>query len=154
MKKTNDILWTQIFQDKPIPRETMGNFHTELMAKILGHPVNFAEEIHLGQRRKWGIGLAACLMISGVAFGIFLWLGSDVLYRGLNSLLIMLSGLPYVADLLQVGNQIVQNMLLLRELKIGISLLWGVLSWPLLGILSVIVVFKRSNSVYHERPLV
>lgn len=151
MKKTDDMLWTQLFQDKPIPSEAMGNFHTELMAKILAHPMNFGEEICLAQRRKWGIGLAVCLVLSGVASGVFLWLGSDVVYQGLNALLIILSGLPYVADLLQVGNRIVQKMLLFRELKIGISILWGVVSWPLLGVLSVIVVFKSSNPVYHEK---
>lgn len=150
MKKTDDILWTQLFQDRPIPRETMGAFQTELMAKILAQPMNFEEEICLAQRRKWGIGLAACLMLTGVAFGVFLWLGSDLVYRGLTILFIMMSGFPYVSDLLQVGNQIIQNILLLFELKIGLSILWGALSWPLFGFFSVMVVFKCLGPVYHE----
>ena len=79
MKKTADKLWTQLFQDKPIPNGTMGNFHTKLMAKILSNPINFKEEISLQRRRKWGIGLVACLMLSGVIFVVLLWLGSDVI---------------------------------------------------------------------------
>lgn len=150
MRKTNGLLWTQLFQDKPISKETIGNFHTELMAKILELPVDFREEICLQQRRKWGIGLACCLMLSGVAFGVFLWLGSDVVYKGLNELLILLSGLPYVADLLQIGNQIALNMLLLSEVKVGLSNIWGVICWPLLGFLSVIVVFRSLNREYYE----
>ncbi len=150
MRKTNNLLWTQLFQDKPISKETIGNFHTELMAKILELPVDFREEICLQQRRKWGIGLACCLMLSGVAFGVFLWLGSDVVYKGLNELLILLSGLPYVADLLQFANQIALNMLVLSELKVGLSNIWGVICWPLLGFLSVIVVFRSLNREYYE----
>lgn len=145
MKRTDDVLLTQLFQDKPIPNETIGNFHTELMTKILANSINFKEEINLEQRRKWGIGLVACLILSGVAFGVFLWLGSDVVYRGLNVLLIMLSGSPYVSELLRVGNQITQNIILSSELKVGISIIWGIVSWPLLGVFSVIVVLKRLN---------
>lgn len=147
MRKTDDLMWTQLFQDRPISKETMANFHTELMVKILAHPVNFGVEIRLRQRRKWGIGLAACLMLSGFVFGVFLWLGSDVIYSGLNALLMMLSRLPYFDKVVRVGEQIVQNRFLFRELLREMSTLWGAVSWPLLGFLSVIVVFKSLNPV-------
>lgn len=65
----------------------------------------------------------------------------------------MLSGLPYVTELQHIGNRIAEYLLLVRELETGLSLLWGVVSWPLLGVLSVLVIFRGANQVRDENPL-
>ena len=144
--------WTQLFQDKPIPRVVLENFQAQIMAQIAADPVDFGEEIRLARRRKWGLGLAISLMVVGVAFGVFLWFESDLVYLGLKVLLIMLSGLPFADNLHQVGHQILQGIMLFRELKTGLGLLWGVVSWPILGVLSVIVIFSSSNPVRKGKP--
>ena len=151
MKETDKALWTQLFQDKPIPSTALEHFQTQLIAQIVANPVDFEEEIHLAQRRKWGIGLALSLMAAGLAFGVFLWLERDMVYHGLNLVLVMLSGLTYVSNLQQLGTRIVENLLLLRELGTGLSLLWGVISWPILGVISVFVIFRSANQVHEEK---
>ena len=152
MTETENELWTQLFQDKPIPRAALGNFQAQIMAQIVAYPVDFGEEIRLAERRKWGLGLAISLMVMGLAFAAFLWFESNLVYSGLQELLIMLSGLPLVSELQQVGHQIFQGILLFRELKTGLDLLWGVVSWPILGVLVVIVIFTGSNPVRNGKP--
>lgn len=152
MKETNDVLWTQLFQDKPIPRASLENFQAQLMSQIMAEPVNFGEEIRLAKRRKWGLGLAISLIVVGFSFGVFLWFESDLVYQGLNVLLVMLYGLTYATSMQHVGQSILQNILLLGELKTGLGLLWGVVSWPLLGVLSIIVIFRSWNPVRNRRP--
>ncbi len=151
MKETDKALWTQLFQDKPIPSTALDHFQAQLMAQIVANPVDFEEEIRLAQRRKWGIGLALSLMAVGLAFGVFLWLERNMVYQGLNLVLVMLSGLTYVSNLQQLGTRIVENLLLLRELGTGLSLLWGVISWPILGVISVFVIFRSANQVHEEK---
>lgn len=152
MKETDDVLWTQLFQDKPIPRASLENFQAQLMSQIMTEPVNFGEEIRLAERRKWGLVLAVSLIVVGFSFGVFLWLESDLVYQGLNVLLIMLYGLSYATSMQHVGQSIIRNILLLGELKTGLGLLWGVVSWPLLGVLSIIVIFRSWNPVRNRRP--
>lgn len=147
MKEPDSELWTQLFQDKPIPSVSLDTFQTQLMAEIVAHPVNFREEIRLTVRRKWGLGLAISLLVMGIAFGAFLWFKSTLVFQGLNVLLIMLSGLPHIVDLEQVGRWILKNMLLFSELKTGLGLLWGVVSGPILGVLSVFVIVWSFNPV-------
>lgn len=152
MKETDKALWTQLFQDKPIPSTALEHFQTQLMAQIVAHPVDFGEEIRIAERRKWGIGLAISLMVAGLAFGVFLWFERNIVFQCLNVLLVMLSGLTYVSGLQQIGHRIVEYLLLLRELETGLSLLWGVVSWPILGVLSVLVIFRSANQVNDEKP--
>lgn len=152
MTETENELWTQLFQDKPIPRAALDNFQAQIMAQIVAHPVDFGEKARLAERRKWGLGLAISLMIAAFTFGVFFWFGSDLVYQGLNVLLGKLSGLPYASGFQQVGHQILQGMLLFRDLKTGLGLLWGVVSWPILGVLSVFVIFSSTNPVRKGKP--
>ena len=152
MKETDKSLWIQQFQDKPIPSSALEQFQTQLMAQIVAHPVDFGEEIRIAERRKWGIGLAISLIISGLAFGTFLWFERNIVFQGLNVLLVMLTGLTYVYDLQQIGHRIVVDLLRLKELETGLGLLWGVVSWPILGVLSVFVIFKNVNQVHNGKP--
>lgn len=152
MKETDNALWTQLFQDKPIPSTALEHFQTQLMAQILANPVDFREDKRIAERRKWGIGLAVSLMVAGLAFGVFLWFERNMVFQGLNVLLVLLSGLTYGSNLQQIGYRIVENLLLLRELETGLSLLWGVVSWPILGMLSVLVIFRSTNQVHNQKP--
>jgi len=147
MEEKNNVLWTKLFEDEPIPEVVLDNFQAQIMAQIIAHPVDFRAEICLVARRKWGLGLALSLILSGVIFGMFLWFGSDMLYQGLNFLLVMLAGLPYLSELQQVGQRILQSILFFQELKTEMDFLWRVVSWPLLGVLSVIVVFRNWNEL-------
>ena len=152
MKETEQALWTQLFQDKPIPSDVLEHFQAQVMSSVITHPVNFREEVSLAERRKWGIGLAICLLVAGLSFGILLWFERNIILQWLNVLLVMLSALSFVSALQQIGTQIVENLLLLRELQTGLSLLWGVVSWPILGVLSVLVIFRSTNQVNYEKP--
>ncbi|HEY8875342.1 MAG TPA: hypothetical protein VIM32_01540 [Desulfosporosinus sp.] len=152
MKETDKALWTQLFQDKPIPSNVLDRFQTQLMSQIMAHPVDFKEEIRLAKRRKWGIGLAICLLAAGLAFGVLIWFERNMVLQWLNVLWVVLSGLSFVSALQQIATRIVENMLLFRELQTGLSLLWGVVSWPILGVLSVLVVFRGANQIHHEKP--
>lgn len=152
MTETDSGLWAQMFQDSPIPLATLENSHAQIMAQIELHPVDFGEEIRLAERRKWGLGLAISLLVTVFTFVVFLWFKSDIVYQVLSVLLVKLSGLPYASDLQQVGRRILQDMSLLRELKTGLGLLWGVVSWPIFGLVSVIVIFRSSNPVRKGKP--
>lgn len=152
MMETDNVLWAQMFQDRPIPLATLENSHAQIMAQIAAHPVDFGEEIRLAERRKWGIGLALTLMVTAFTFVVFLWFKSDIVYQVLSVLVVKLSGLPYASDLQQVGGRILQDMLLLRELKTGLGLLWGVVSWPIFGVMAVFVIFRSSNPVRNGKP--
>jgi len=152
MKGTDKALWTHMFQDEPIPSAALEDFQTQLMAHILAHPVDFGEEKRLAERRKWGIGLALSLMVAGLAFVAFLWLERNMVSQGLNVVLVMLSGLTYVSNLQQIATRILETLTVLRELETGLSLLWGVVSWPILGVISVFVIFWSANQSYDEKP--
>lgn len=152
MIETEKELWTQLFQDRPIPRAALENFQAQIMAQVVAHPVDFRGEIRLARRRKWGLGLAISLMVLGFIIVALLWLERDLVYPELKVILVMISGLPFVFELQQVGHQILQGILFYRELKTGLGLLWGVISWPIFGILSIIVIFRSSNPVYDRKP--
>lgn len=151
MKETDKLLWNQLFQDKPIPSIVLEHFQTELMAQIVAHPVNFREDKRIAERRKWGIGLAISLMVAALAFGFLLWVERNIVFQGLNVLLVMMSGLIYVSELQQIGTQLVEYLLFLKELEPGLGLLWGVVSWPILGVLAALVIFRSVNQVRDER---
>jgi len=151
MKETDKALWTQLFQDKPIPSIAMEHLQTQLMAQIMANPVDFKEEIRLAARRKWGIGLAISLMVVGLAFGVFIWLERNIVFQWLDMLWVMLSRLSYFSNLQQMGARLLANLVFLRELETGVSLLWGVVSWPILALLSVLVIFRSTNQGYHEK---
>ena len=151
MKETDRELWTQLFQDKLIPNTALEHFQTQLMAKIMANPVDFQEEKRIAERRKWGLGLVVSLMVAGLAFGVFLWFERNMIFQGLNVFLVLLSELSFVSNLQQIGHRVVENFLLFRELGIGLSLLWGIVSWPLLGMLSVIVIFRSTNQIHSQK---
>ncbi|HZK54756.1 MAG TPA: hypothetical protein VFC84_11250 [Desulfosporosinus sp.] len=151
--KTDKALWTQLFQDKPIPSNVLEHFQTQLMSQIMAHPVDFSEEIRLAKRRKWGIGLVLSLMVAGLSFGAFLWVERNIVFQWANVLLVMLSGFTFISDLQQVGTRIVEGALLLSELQTGLNLLWSVVSWPIFGVLSVFVIFRSNDQTHHENPL-
>lgn len=150
MKEMDKALWTQLFQDKPIPSTALDHFQTQLMARIRANPVDFREEIRIAERRKWGLGLVISLMVAGLAFGVLLWFERNIVFQGFNMLWVMLSGLTYVSDLQQIVYLIVEKLLILRELETGLSLLWGVISWPILGVVSVFIIFRSANLVQNE----
>ena len=152
MKETDRELWTQLFQDKLIPSTALEHFQTQLMAKIMANPVDFREDKRIAERRKCGIGLVVSLMVAVLAFGVFLWFESNMIFQGLNVVLVLLSGLTFVSNLQQIGHRVVENLLLFRELEIGLSLLWGIVSWPLLGMLSGLVIFRSTNQVHNQKP--
>ena len=151
MKETDRALWTQLFQDKPIPSIALDHFQTQLMAHIMAHPVDFGEDQRIAQRRKWGIGLTLSLMVAGLAFGVFLWSERNIVFQGLNGVWVMLSGLTYI-DLQQMGTWIIEYLLILRELETGLSRLWEVVSWPIFGVLSTLVIFRSTNQVHNQKP--
>ena len=151
MKETDKALWTQLFQDKPIPSTTLEHFQTQLMTQILEHPVDFRKRIRLTERRRWGIGLAISLMVAVLAFGVFLWFERNIVFQWVNVLLVWVSGLTYVSDLQQIRNRIVEDLLILKELRTGLSLLWGVISWPLLAVFSLLVIFRSTNQVPNQK---
>ena len=152
MTETDNVLWTQIFQDKPISQAALENFQTQIMARIEIHPVDFGEKIRLAKRRKWGLWLALSLMVVVFAFGVFLWLESDLVCQVLNVVLVKLLGLPYASELQQVERRVLRDMLLFRELRTGLGLLWGVVSWPILGMLSAIVILRSEDPVCNRKP--
>jgi len=151
MKETDKALWAQLFQDKPIPSTALEHSQTQLMTQIMAYPVDFGEEIRVAARRKWGIGLAISLIVAGLAFGVFLWFERNIVLQWLNVLFVTLSGLTYFSNLQQIGTRIVENLIFLRELETGLGLLWGVVSWPILGVLSVLVIFRSTNQSYVEK---
>lgn len=150
--ETDEALWIQLFQDKPISSTALEHLQAQLMTQIRANPVNFEEEIRIAERRKWGIGLVVSLMVAGLVFGVFLWFGRNIVFQGLNVLLAMVSGLTYFSYLQQMGHLVVENLLLLRELETGLSLLWGFISWPIFGVMSVFVIFTSMNQVHNEKP--
>ena len=152
MDEKENILWTELFQDKPIPKIALENFQAQIMAQIVAHPVDFGAEIRLAARRKWGLGLALSLLLSGLVFGMLLWYGREIVYQDLTSLVAILVRFPYVSEL-QHGQRLLQSILIVKDLRIGMDLLWGVVSWPLLGVLSTIVVFRTSNPVYDDSSI-
>lgn len=152
MKEMDKALWTQLFQDKPIPSAALERFQTQLMAQIAANPVDFRAERRIAKRRKWGIGLVVSLMVAGLGLGVFLWFGRNMIFQGLNVILVMLSGFTYVSNLQQIGHRIVENVSLLRELGTGLNLLWEIISWPILGMLSVLVIFRGTNQVHNQKP--
>lgn len=145
MEEKENRLWTELFQDDPIPKQVLDNFHTRLMAQILLQPVDFNAERRLAERRKWGLGLALSLIVSGIMIGAFLWFGNDILFKGLK---ILLAGFPKNAELQQIGETLLQSLKVFKDLKIGINLLWEAISWPLLGLMALMVVVK--NPVYKD----
>lgn len=147
MKETDKELWTQLFTDKPISQKDLDNFHGDLMTKILANPVDFGQEIRLAQRRKWGIGLVVSLIATGLLFGTFLWFKGDLIYDGVKLLFLMFSGLLSIFDLQQVWHQIQQDIITIQDLNTGLALLWGVLSWPILAGISVIIILKSFKEV-------
>jgi len=151
MQGTDKELWTQLFQDKPIPSSALEHFQSQLMVQIVAHPVNFGEAQRIAWRRKWGIGLTLSLMIAGLAFGVFLWSERNIVFQGLNGVWVMLSGLTYI-DLQQMGTWIIEYLLILRELETGLSRLWEVVSWPIFGVLSTLVIFRSTNQVHNQKP--
>ncbi|MCO1602691.1 hypothetical protein [Desulfosporosinus nitroreducens] len=153
MEEKDNLQWIKLFRDEPIPKVALENFQAQLMAQIVAQPVDFGAESRLAARRKWGLGLAFSLMFTGLLLGTVLWFGSEILYQGLNSLLVMFAGFPYVSELQQFGQRILESLILFKELKIGIDLLWGVVSWPLLGVLCVIVVFRNPHSIYEDSTI-
>ena len=152
MKEMEQALWTQLFQDKPIRNTALEHFQAQVMAQIVANPVDFKEEKRMAERRKWGIGLLISLMVAGLAIGVFLWFGRNIVFQGLNMLLVILSGLTYFLELQLIGNLIVEKLVLLRELETGLSLLWAVVSWPILGVVSVFIIFRSANQVQNEKP--
>lgn len=152
MKEMDKALWTQLFQDKPIPSKALEHFQTQLMAQIGANPVDFQEEKRIAKRRKWGLGLAISLIVVGLALGAILWFELNNVFLWLNMVFVMLSGLTYVSDLLQIVRRIVEGFILLSELETGLRLLWGVVSWPILGVLSVLVIFRSTNQIHNEKP--
>ncbi|HWQ43387.1 MAG TPA: hypothetical protein VN456_15315 [Desulfosporosinus sp.] len=152
MTEADKVLWAQMFQDRPIPLAVLENSHAEIMAQIVVHPVDFGEEIRLAERRRWGLGLAISLMGTVFIFLVFLWFKSDIVYQVLSVLLVKLFGLPYASDLQLIGQRVLQDMLHLRELKTELDLLWGVVSWPIFGVMSVIVISRSSDSVRNGKP--
>lgn len=152
--KEMDNMWTQLFQDKPIPQGKLVDLQTQIMAQVLAQPVDFGETVHLEARRKWGMALAIGLMVVGLSFTALLWYRGDLVYQALDVLLGMLSGLPFVFRLQQLMQHAVQEVLLLHTLRMGLSLMWQMVSWPLLGVLSVIVLFRSGTTVRNEKPIV
>ena len=148
MENKENLLWTKLFQDDPLPKQTLDNFQGQLMARILERPVDFAAERRLAERRKWGLGLAFCLILSGLIAWILLWFGNDMLSSGLNRLLV---GLPNSSERWQIGQIALQSLKVLNDFKVGIDILWGVISWPLLGIIALIVVLR--NPVYKDSTI-
>jgi len=122
------------------------------MAQIVANPVDFKEEKRMVERRKWGIGLLISLMVAGLTIGVFLWFGRNIVFQGFNMLVVILSGLTYFIELQLIGNLIVEKLVLLRELETGLSLLWEVVSWPILGVVSVFIIFRSANEVQNEKP--
>lgn len=149
MEEKDTLQWTKLFQDKPIPRAVLDNFQVQIMAKIIAQPVDFEAENRLVSRRRWGLGLAVSLILTGLLLGLVLWFGNEMLYQGLISLLTGFAGLPYVSEMVQFGHRILQNGVFLKELKIELDALWEIVSWPLLGVLCIAVVYKNPNS-YHS----
>lgn len=152
MQGTDKELWNQLFQDKPIPNSALEHFQAQLMTQIVAHPMDFGEDQRMARRRKWGIGLTLSLMVAGLAFGVFLWYGRNIVFQGLNGVWVMLSGLTYISNLQQMGTWIIEYLLLLRELQTGLSQLWNVVSWPIFGVLSTLVIFRSTNQVHNQKP--
>lgn len=148
MENKENLLWTKLFQDDPLPKQTLDNFQVQLMARILERPVDFAAERRLAERRKWGLGLAFCLILSGLIAWILLWFGNDMLSSGLNRLL---AGLPNSSERWQIGQIALQSLKVLNDFKVGIDILWGGISWPLLGVIALIVVLR--NPVYKDSTI-
>lgn len=151
MEKEN-LQWSKVFTDKPIPKATLDFFQAQLMAQIAANPVDFRGESQLAARRKWGLGLAFSLMITGVLWTV-LWFGSEVVLQGLVFLIKMFAGIPYGSELQQFGLGVLGNLILFQDLRNMLYLLWEVVSWPLLGVLCIITVFRVPNNLYKKSTI-
>lgn len=152
MEREN-LQWSNIFIDKPVPKETLDCLQAQIMAQIEKHPVDFGAEIRLAARHKWGLGLAFSLVIMGLMFWTALWFGSEMVFRGLGFLIGYFAGIPYISEFRQFEQEILQIFKYLQDLMVQIYLLWEVVSWPLLGVLSIIVVFRNSNDLNDESTI-
>lgn len=122
MEKPDDLLWTQLFKDKPVSQQSLKDFQANVMTEIMAHPIDFGEELRLATRRKWGLALTICLLVTGIIMSFFVTYESE-------------------AYLTMFAHEIFQKLMMFRDLQVGLRLLWGVISWPLLGVLSIYVVF-------------
>jgi hypothetical protein len=125
----------------------MDDFQAQIMAEITAHPVNFGEEIRLAMRRKWGLVLFIGLFVSGIIALALMWYSGLQIYQELCRLLIMSAGLSYVLQPQQVLDGIMKGMPFVPGLKTELGLLWGMFSGPILGVLSVFVVFRGYTPV-------
>ncbi|WP_407313819.1 hypothetical protein [Desulfosporosinus sp. SB140] len=146
----NDILWAQLFQDKPIPNDVLLNFQSQIMKEINAHPVDFEAQTTLAKRRKWGLGLAISLVIAVISFALIVWLKKDWIYQALNTLVILITGI-HAAEFQDVWHGMLRDFTFLRELKTGLSLLWGIVAWPLFGLASVYIVLTGSTDTRSPR---
>lgn len=129
-----DNLWTQLFPDKPVPEQTLLNLKQNIMTEILSHPVDFAAEALLAQRRRWGLLFAGSWLGLGIAALLLVW------FKG-QAILPFLSHLLAGTWLAAWGEILLNKLTLFLELKMPMEFLWQEYSWQLTGIIIIGALF-------------
>ncbi|MHB8124475.1 MAG: hypothetical protein ACYDEJ_02325 [Desulfitobacteriaceae bacterium] len=139
-------LWSQLFQDKPIPEERLESLKLKVMSHILEHPIDFQRQLLLVARRRWGIILLGLLMISGFGLALLVYFKGYLLVELLENLAWFISGFLPNSWLSLLWENVRPNVILLTDLKSVIELLWYDYSWPLMSVLVLLVVIYQSES--------
>ncbi|MDQ7094147.1 hypothetical protein REC12_11155 [Desulfosporosinus sp. PR] len=53
MREMDEDIWGQLFQDKPIAKDVLLKFQSQIMQEITTAPVDFEVQISLARRRNW-----------------------------------------------------------------------------------------------------
>lgn len=153
MNEMDDML-TQLFQDKPIAQESLGQLRMGVMDQILSAPIDFQERISVAQRRKWGYVFLGILSMFSLSFFLLAWFAGPWLQSGLSQLSTwIVTYVPALGVFAKGWEWLVEKWLLLTHLRIGLELLWNQYAFSIMGILLVWVLFDgmRDKLILREQ---
>ncbi len=153
MNEMDDML-TQLFQDKPIPQESLGKLRMGVMDQILSAPIDFQERISIAQRRKWGYVFLGILSTFSLSFFLLTWFAGPWLQKGLIQISTwIVTYVPALGVFIKGWEWLVGKWVLLTHLRIGLELLWNQYAFSVMGILLVWVLFDgmRDKLILREQ---
>lgn len=120
-----DDLWTQLFADETVNPGILGALQANIMAEVLAHPVDFQECRIIERRRRWGLILAGCVLMLGVALlGLFIW-QREFLQQVGAVVLWPVTGLWAGSRVGRLMEEFAAKMDVLKQVTIGLRYFWG-----------------------------